>query len=997
MEFWDFTLEFFKDPQVLDAIAIASQDLFNQLQPLLNKPFTEETKNILPSIYKYISRMSNRPTPFGKFSSVSIGKISYVKTKLVLNNKFLSKYRLDYASQEIINKQLLKDEKTIENIIFYPNSTLVDNGETFSYIEFVDHISDRNFNWARINSNILIKTVIGSVSTGKTIKQIMNSIVQFGVTEIQARKFILDLIEHKILIPETEPITTVDSVNHFFNKTLKISKGTYFHKSIIELSEILINTEIEGISSSKRNNKEAFSGLYHENPKNLFQVDTMREMNEGNLNTDELSILIREIFELIHLNPSKESADLQLFAQKFYARYGDQEIPLMEALDFEKGVGYGTQATFLEKELPLLKGITGNKKNSIPDYNEFIESIVQKYSAKSDYDKRTIELKEKDFEIFKTQNHPKKTRLPLGFYIFGNLLETNSLHKDFRFHLKGCGGSSGLPLLTRFSYLDNTLKSKLVKLAQEEQSQLIETILAEIVFYPKANAGNILSRPSLFEYEIPIISQSAVDKDHTIQLSDICIKVENGKVILRSKRLNKYILPRLSSAHNFYYGMTIYRFLCDVQQQENSIKISWDWNSSMKKTFFPRISYKHLILSRAEWHIPYVELRSLNFRDDNEKIEYIIKNYQLPTKVVIANGDNEVLIDLANEIGKQIILKELNHNDLRLIENIYDEFSSPVINSDGEILSNEMIIPIIGNSARVPNSLTMQSDKSIKRKFVPGSEWLYLKIYCGERESDRIIQEELQRIVQVLKQHDNIQKWFFIRYSDPEPHLRVRFQLNGEFDSTFLIASKCINNSLEPLLENRRISKFMFDTYERELERYGFTNIENCESIFNLESETITKLLPYVKLEGENLRWKLALRMTKNLLSAFNYTIAEKITLLNLWRDSFFEEFSTIPKLKYKLDKNFREKKDEISSFMESEDANFGSILKEYNTKIILSADQCKKNNDFQIMPSRIISSLVHMLLNRIFFTKQREQEMVIYHFLAKSLISEIKRVDREN
>ncbi|WP_429626780.1 lantibiotic dehydratase C-terminal domain-containing protein [Sphingobacterium sp. HSC-15S19] len=40
----------------------------------------------------------------------------------------------------------------------------------------------------------------------------------------------------------------------------------------------------------------------------------------------------------------------------------------------------------------------------------------------------------------------------------------------------------------------------------------------------------------------------------------------------------------------------------------------------------------------------------------------------------------------------------------------------------------------------------------------------------------------------------------------------------------------------------------------------------------------------------------------------------------------------------------------------------------------------------------RIIGSLTHMLLNRIFFTKQREQEMVIYHFLAKILNSEFRR-----
>lgn len=77
---------------------------------------------------------------------------------------------------------------------------------------------------------------------------------------------------------------------------------------------------------------------------------------------------------------------------------------------------------------------------------------------------------------------------------------------------------------------------------------------------------------------------------------------------------------------------------------------------------------------------------------------------------------------------------------------------------------------------------------------------------------------------------------------------------------------------------------------------------------------------------------------------------------------------------------------------MKIENINYGSILNEYKAQMTLVVDQCNKNKDFQMMTVRIIGSLTHMLLNRIFFTKQREQEMVIYHFLAKILNSEFKR-----
>lgn len=992
-DFWHFVVLLLKDPQILDAIAIASQDLYDQLIPILNEPFKEETRQLLPAIYKYISRMSIRPTPFGKFSSISVGNISNDKTKLVLSSRFHSKYRLDYSSQEIINQKLLRNSKTLENVVFYPNTTLIDHGDSFSYIEYVEQSSDRGFNWARVNSNMLIKSVIDNIMAGKTFKQLTMFIIQFGIAEMQARKFILELIEHKILIPETEPITTIDSSDYFFNNALNISRGSDLYYRINELSAILNKIQVTDLSYYNCDNKKAFSAIFGDNPKNLLQVDTKRELNEDTLNHNDVTILLREIFELIHLNNNQESTDLQVFSKKFYSRYGDQEIPLMEALDYERGIGYGVQSTFFEKDCPLLKGLTDSSKKAIPDNRMLVESVIEKYLNKIECCEQKIELNEEDFEVFRNRNESAKIRLPIGFYIMGSLLETKSIEKDFRFHLKGCGGSSGLPLLTRFAYLDDKLRMKLEKIAQAEQNQQKEAILAEIVFYPKGKAGNILSRPSLYEYEIPIIGQSAVDTEHTILVSDIFLRVEHGRVVLRSKRLNKNISPRLSSAHNFHYGMTIYRFLCDVQSQDNPLKISWNWDIDSKKPFLPRISYKHLILSRAQWNIKSKEISALNFKDNNDKIAYFVKKYQLPKRILIANGDNEVLIDLDHEIGKQIFLKELKQKDLKLIENLFDEFNSTVINSDGEAVSNETIIPVIGESPVAPRSLSIPPINKIKRKFIPGSEWLYLKIYCGEREGDTVIREEICQIVQELRALDKIQKWFFIRYTDPEPHLRVRFQLKGEYKDAFLLVTQSIKYTLVPLIENGRISKFMFDTYERELERYGPSNIENCESIFNLESETISKLLTFIKHDGEHIRWKLALKMIENMLTAFNFEISEKISFLELLRDNFLEEFRMIPKLKYKLDQNFREKKDEISGFMQSKDSDIHAILQEHLIQITDIADQCKKNADFKVRAEQIISSLVHMLLNRIFFTKQREQEMVIYHFLSKHIISNLKRM----
>ncbi|MEK8106376.1 thiopeptide-type bacteriocin biosynthesis protein [Micromonospora sp. M12] len=55
-------------------------------------------------------------------------------------------------------------------------------------------------------------------------------------------------------------------------------------------------------------------------------------------------------------------------------------------------------------------------------------------------------------------------------------------------------------------------------------------------------------------------------------------------------------------------------------------------------------------------------------------------------------------------------------------------------------------------------------------RHLPGGEWLYALVYCsGER------QDELLRAVPALAAGLDVDRWFFLRYGDPDPHLRLRF------------------------------------------------------------------------------------------------------------------------------------------------------------------------------------------------------------------------------
>jgi hypothetical protein len=138
---------------------------------------------------------------------------------------------------------------------------------------------------------------------------------------------------------------------------------------------------------------------------------------------------------------------------------------------------------------------------------------------------------------------------------------------DFQVLLHGASGPSGARLLGRFCHADAELRQLVQQHVQAEEALQPEAVFAEIVHLPEGRLGNILARPVLRSYEIPYLGTAGVPADRQIPVTDLRVRVEGGRIVLRSARLNRRVLPRLTSAHNFHAGRGIYRFLCALQSQ----------------------------------------------------------------------------------------------------------------------------------------------------------------------------------------------------------------------------------------------------------------------------------------------------------------------------------------------------------------------------------------------------------------------------------------------
>lgn len=158
--------------------------------------------------------------------------------------------------------------------------------------------------------------------------------------------------------------------------------------------------------------------------------------------------------------------------------------------------------------------------------------------------------------------------------------------------------------------------------------------------------------------------------------------------------------------------------------------------------------------------------------------------------------------------------------------------------------------------------------------------------WVGLADGDNVLPIDLDNVLHA-RNVGALQGWFFIRYGDPQWHLRFRIHAERRWLSTMLVPA--LQRTAEPLLRDGCIWKIQLDTYEREVGRYGGAGgIELAEAIFEADSDAVLSIVQLLGAHGTaDARWRLALRGMHLLLLDFGFDVAERLKILRQVRASF--------------------------------------------------------------------------------------------------------------
>ncbi|SHJ16417.1 thiopeptide-type bacteriocin biosynthesis domain-containing protein [Clostridium cavendishii DSM 21758] len=1011
-------------PEIKEAILISSSSLDQAIDRMNNEKDMNKKDQVLSSILKYIIRMSSRTTPYGLFSGVTIGEFGQ-STELTINDIKLHKKRARPDMEWLygVMRILEEDEKILNKLMIKANPIVINNGNRLdipyisNYGQINNDVENSSLN-ASIRLTPAVKLIMKELKEPRRFNEILKKMIKKnpGVPDSVIKEFMYQLLENEYIITNIRtPLINSDIFNYLIDVIKNIDEAKDIYIKLCKVKQLIDEYNDLSIGDGVDKYKELvkrMKDIYESS--NYIQVDLNINKNKIVLSNEIEEEVIDVIEFLIKIaKKTGEAQHIEDYRKEFIEFYGmNREVSVIELLDEDKGLGApaGYTTPYSRKELNF-RELTKEQKQ----FNSYMVRKVEECIFKKD---AQIILCEEDLEIMGGENLENITfdKMPksMDMYVFLTAKNAQALDDgDFKMYIGPNPGITGAGrTFGRFiDILPNDIYEKMNEINKVENEIYGDRyLLAEIVELPQeGRVSNVTLNWNSREYEIAIADNYSGEKKK-IEISDLYIGIDsyNQRFYIKSKSLNKRIITTSSHMLNILAGSNIFRFLREISQDNTIETFEKIYRNGLEFfSYIPRIVYKRTVLIPATWKFSMISLKldkKSKFEDFRKKFEILRKDYSIPKYVYQTEGDNRLLLNLDNFLhvnelfkilkskgDKEIVLNEVEDGiDNLLLKGLdggyFSEFVIPLVLNKENYIKEKKEIDIFSTNYDYSKNQSKLETQSEKRQMLLGDEWIYIKLYGNSNRVEEFLGFELLDFYNYLKEYGIIEKLFFIRYSDPEKHIRLRLKCKKIDRKTIYI----INNWFKHLREEGLLKKVVFDTYYRETERYGGEElIELAEDIFHADSLLVLNLI--------NLKRSGQIQLDSKYIAVSNIiNILEELGLSYENQKLLFE--STFDKDKHrgifkkdrKLLMDISNSADEWRSLRSIEDGelihNLFEIRKEALNKYREKLKEVDKREGLWNSKTNILFSLTHMYCNR--FIGDNETEDIIMHLIRHSLHS---------
>jgi class I lanthipeptide synthase len=1005
-----------------EAVYLASPALEAAIDQWRKDPDSDRGKRAENSLVAYLMRAAARPTPFGLFAGCTTGSIgARTQLRLAGRQSYRRHTRLDMDFLWTLANAIEADPRLRAGLRYWPNSSLHQVGDRLLYAEARAGQAGRSYHLVAADRTPYLAKVLARAAGGARLDELAAELTDDDVSEAEARAYLEQLIDSQLLVAGCQPAVTGAPPGAEMAATLARQHATAGIAGRLGHAQAALQAlDDGGIGASPDRYRDVVTSLdglpVSPDPARLVQVDLLTSASAAEVSPGVVAELLSAARLLHALAPARGTDTLAGFREQYVRRYGTREMPLAQVLDEESGIGFSATGQPSADRGPLLAGLPiADRRDRDPAWRRRDAVLHRKVMLALQAGKQEISLEPGDADALGGQD---QLPLPDAFEVVATIAAESGEAVDngaYQLLIGSVAGPSGARLLGRFCHADGQLLGLVREHLRAEERIRPDCVFAEVVHLPQGRTGNVLCRPVLRGYEIPYLGRSGAPSDRQLPLSDLLVSVRADRIVVRSRKLGREVVPRLSTAHNYAAGLGVYRFLCALQQQQVLTGVMWDWGPLRSSPFLPRVVSGRAVLSRMTWNLGEEELASFAgeagaglFR----AVQQLRARLSLPRYVALADADNELLADLDNVLSVEALAHQVRR---RTSASLVELWPGPdrlcVTGPEGRFI-HQLVVPFAQPAPSAvadpvqpvqPQERGPQPGTAI-RHFPPGSPWLYLKLFAGPATVDRLlllIGPELSGWLSA----GAIDGWHFLRYGDPEWHLRLR--LHGLPATLLSEVLPRLERLTTPLLRTGELWRTQLDTYEPEVERYGGElAIGAAEQIFQADSEAALTLIGMLPGDaGAALRWQVALRGLDGLFDDLGVPLAQKRELARRCIAGYSREYAVDGAFQHAVAARFRQYRPRLADLLGGAagwPADLAACLPVLAARSAAIAEPCAA---LRLLTSQagepdgrfteLALSLAHMHVNRLLRSAQRPQELVLYEMLDRIYASRSARGDR--
>jgi lantibiotic biosynthesis protein len=322
-----------------------------------------------------------------------------------------------------------------------------------------------------------------------------------------------------------------------------------------------------------------------------------------------------------------------------------------------------------------------------------------------------------------------------------------------------------------------------------------------------------------------------------ITWDDLAVGGDAHRLFLVSLSRGRIVEPVMLNAVEFRRAThPLARFLCEITTARAPACVPFAWGAANGLPFLPRIRYRRTVLRPASWNLSASDLprSGTAWREWLQAWNGLRRRYRIPDAVHLGENDVRIRLDLNEPAHLAMMRTQLDRAATATLTEAPDRDDYGWAGGR----AHEIVIPLAATDPAVA-PLPVRQTGPIRATHHPGhmpgsSPWLYARLYGHPDRQNSILTAHLPDLLSTWEDGQP-PDWWFLRYREPEPHLRLRIRLPDP--RSYGAAAQRLGAWTDRVRHLGLLRNIVLDTYYPEVGRYGTgPALHAAEAVFAADS-----------------------------------------------------------------------------------------------------------------------------------------------------------------